>query len=67
MSLSHNYLMIASCKARSGLTCTFWKDSWDLGVLQHKFLQLFSFVRDQNISVVKCLSQDAYEKFHTPL
>jgi hypothetical protein len=37
MSLSDNYLMIASCKAHSVLTCTFWEDSWDFGVLHHKF------------------------------
>jgi hypothetical protein len=67
MSLSDNFLMVASCKAHSGLTCTFWKDSWDFGVLHHKFPQLFYFVRDQNISIAKFLTQDAYENFHAPL
>lgn len=45
----------------------FWKDTWDLGVLQWKYPQLFSFVTDQYISVSKFLSQDAYENFHAPL
>lgn len=37
ISLSRNYMMIASCSIGNGLTVSFWKDLWDLGVLQWRF------------------------------
>lgn len=67
MSLSDNYRMMASCRVKDGLTVMFWKDLWDLGVLQWQFPQLFSFATDHNISVAKFLQQDAYQNFYTPL
>lgn len=67
MSLSDNFTMIASCRVQDALTVMFWKDLWDLGVLQWQFQQLFSFAKDKNISVAKFLCQDAYQNFHTPL
>jgi hypothetical protein len=38
-----------------------------LGVLKWQLPQLFSFAKNQNISVEKFLSQDVYANFSTPL
>jgi hypothetical protein len=59
--------MIASCKAGKGNSVYFWSDTWDLGVPKWKYPQLFSFAKNQNISLQKFLSQDAYANFFTPL
>jgi hypothetical protein len=67
MSCSSSFLMIASCKARKGNSICFWSDTWDLGVLKWRYPQLFSFAKNQNISLQKFLSQDAYTNFFTPL
>jgi hypothetical protein len=34
MSLTDNYFMLASCEANMGDTMYFWRDTWNLGVLQ---------------------------------
>jgi hypothetical protein len=34
MSLTDNYFMLASCEANMGDTMHFWRDTWNLRVLQ---------------------------------
>jgi hypothetical protein len=51
----------------AGNTVCFWSDTWNLGVLKWQFPQLFSFCKNQNISVEKFLSHDVYANFSTPL
>jgi hypothetical protein len=67
MSHSENFLMIATCNVGRGNSICFWSDTWNLGVLKWQFPQLFSFAKNQNISVEKFLSQDVYANFSTPL
>lgn len=45
VSLSDNYMIVATCSINSGQTVMFWRDLWDLGVLQWRFLQLYSLQR----------------------
>jgi len=51
IGLSKNFLKIATYNVKKGNSVIFWKDLWNLGVLQWKSPQLYSFVRYQNISV----------------
>jgi hypothetical protein len=55
MSYNANFLMLASCKAGRGNSICFWSDTWDLGVLRWKYPQLFSFAKNQNVSIKKFL------------
>jgi hypothetical protein len=59
--------MIASCQVDKGNTVYFWSDTWNSGVLKWKFPVLFSVAKNQNISLHKFLSQDAFANFFTPL
>jgi hypothetical protein len=67
MSHSKNFLMIATCNVGRGNSVCFWSHTWNLGVLKWKFPHLFSFAKNQNISVEKILSQDVYANFSAPL
>jgi hypothetical protein len=51
MSLSDHFFMMAACKAHEGNTLYFWRDTWNAGVLQWKFSQLYSFSLNKNISL----------------
>ena len=63
MSLSDSFRSLAVCAVNMGDTVLFWKDKWNLGVLQLQFPQLFSFVRKENISVGRFLTQTAEHNF----
>jgi hypothetical protein len=67
MTFSDKYFMIASCQAARDSTIYFSIDIRDLGVLKWQFPKLFSFVKKKNISLEKCVSQDVYSNFFTPL
>ena len=67
MSLSDSFRSLAVCAVNMGDTVLFWKDKWNLGVLQLQFPQLFSFVRKENISVGRFLTQTAEQNFQVPL
>lgn len=67
MSLCESFREIALCKVNMGDTVQFWVDNWDLGFFNVMFPQLYSFVRNSNISVQKFLSQTAHQNFTTPL
>lgn len=60
-------MKIATCSVNNGLTVMFWKDLWDLGVLQWRFPQLFSFARLKNISCRDFLSKDPATQFWLPM
>jgi hypothetical protein len=51
INLYDYFFMLASCSANEGDTLYFWRDTWDLGVLQWKFPQLSSFALNKNISL----------------
>jgi hypothetical protein len=51
MSLSDHFFMMAACKAHERNTLYFWRDTWNAGVLQWKFSQLYSFALNKNISL----------------
>ena len=46
---------IANCKIRDGSTVLFWSDLWNDNVMQIKFLRLYSFAKNKNISVSQFL------------
>jgi hypothetical protein len=63
--------IVSSCD-----TIMFWKDLWNGSVLQHSYLHLFSFAKNENISVLSVreheylhdlfnipLSEEAFEQF----
>jgi GH15 family glucan-1,4-alpha-glucosidase len=67
MSLSDHYFMMVSCSIQEGNTIYFWQDTWNHGVLQWKFLQLYSFAHNKNISTKAIRTWDILDHFWTPL
>jgi hypothetical protein len=67
MSIYDHYFMLASCSAQVGYTIYFWRDTWNLGVLQWKFPQLFSYALNKNISLKAFREGDIQSHFWTPL
>jgi hypothetical protein len=67
MNLSGHFFMMASCSAREGDTLYFWRDTWDLGVHQWKFRQLFSFALNKNISLKALKAGQIERNFWCPL
>lgn len=59
--------MLATCKVHKGDSVQFWKDLWDLDVLQWRYPQLFSFVRNEKIYVMSFLTNPLHRKFWLPL
>lgn len=52
----------------SGDSCFFWLDMWNNLLLSHLFLQLFSYVKDQTITVQQfCQTENMLSLFHLPL
>jgi hypothetical protein len=59
---------IASPKAGSGNTFLLWEDVWNGCLLRQEFPLLFSFAKNQNISLERYLqNQDPGANFHIPL
>jgi hypothetical protein len=67
MSLSNHFFMMVACTFNEGSTLYFWRDTWNLGVLQWKFPQLFSFGLHKNISAKAFRSGDIQRNFWLPL
>ena len=68
LKLVPEFRQAAVPKIGSGNTIRFWFDSWNQGILKDRFPQLFSFSRQEQISVQKIKSlEDASEHFFTPL
>jgi hypothetical protein len=67
-----NFRGVASVKQGRGDTFLFWSDNWKLNVytmpLKLRFLRLFSFVLEENLSAAEVFSvQDITELFYRPL
>jgi hypothetical protein len=58
--------MLASCSTHEGNTIYFWGDTWNHGVLQWKFPQLYSFALNKNISLITFCSREVLDHFWTP-
>jgi len=68
LNLCDKFRGVASCTVGNGTTVLFWLDVWNGHHLQQKLPRLFSFAKDQKISVANFLSvTDMYEHFHLPL
>jgi hypothetical protein len=68
LRLADHFRGIATPRAGDGTTFLLWKDIWNGHLLCQDFPRLFTFVRDQNISLAKYLqNQDVFDNFHTPL
>ena len=68
LNLCDKFRGVASCTVGNGTTVLFWLDVWICHHLQQKLPRLFSFAKDQKISVANFLSvTDMYEHFHLPL
>lgn len=52
MFISEKFFMLATCTFMKGGSVQFSKDLWDDYVLLWKFPQLFSFVRNEKVSVI---------------
>jgi predicted PP-loop superfamily ATPase len=49
-------------------TIRIWKDLWNGSILQHSFPQLFSFTKDENISILSVREHDYLDElFNIPL
>jgi hypothetical protein len=68
LKLCDIYRGIAKCSVGDGSTALFWSDIWNDHILQDKFPRLFSFAKDNLISVARFLSTKQMDKFfHLPL
>lgn len=68
LKLLGSYKRMAMATIHSGSSCFFWLDLWGGQVLQHTFLELFSFCRDNNVTVQKMKSTATIiSSFHLPL
>lgn len=67
MSLSDDFLKIASASAIKGDTIVFWNDVWNFGLLKERFPQLHSFAKKPKCSVYTFLQGDNSKIFWLPL
>jgi hypothetical protein len=68
LKLVYQFRGIASCKVGDGKTVLFWSDVWNENLLQQRFPRLFSFAKNQNISVAQFVQNNHMEaQFHLPL
>jgi hypothetical protein len=67
MSLSDNFFMMASYTSPTGNTIYLWRDTWNLGVLQRKIPQLYSFTLNKNISAQAFRNGNIHRLFWLPL
>ena len=68
MRLIDSYKSMARCTIGDGKSSLFWSDLWHTNCLDQLFPHLYSFVRDQNLSVQNVLMFEYLEDlFHLPL
>jgi hypothetical protein len=61
-----DYRSVSKCKVGNGTFVLFWKDFWlDFQTLDVKFPRLFSYARDEDISIAKFVSMDLRSAFFT--
>ena len=62
------YRGIARCTIGNGSIVTFWDDLWTDDILSSKYPRLYSYAKDQNISVQRIMqTDDIREIFNLPL
>jgi hypothetical protein len=68
MRLCDMFRGVATCTVGNGTSVLFWKDVWNNNHLDEAFPRLFSFAKNQDISVAEFLQNNIIEdQFHTPL
>jgi len=68
LRLNTIYRGIARCTIGNGSTVTFWDDHWTHDILSSKYPRLYSFAKDQNISLQKIMqTEDISIIFNLPL
>ena len=68
MKLSDNFRGIAKCTVSTGDSVLFWLDYWDDALVSVHFPRLYSYAKDQNISVQKVFeTEDRITLFNIPL
>jgi hypothetical protein len=67
MTLSDHFFMMAACTVNEGSSQYFWMDTWNLGILQWNFSQLYSFALNKNILAKAFKTCDIQRHFWLPL
>jgi hypothetical protein len=67
MSISDNFFMMVECSTNEVNTIYFWRDTWNAGVLQWKYPQLYFFDLNKNISAKSFMNGDIHRHFWRPL
>jgi hypothetical protein len=68
LKLCDTFKGIAKCSVGNGSTVHFWTEVWNGNLLQHKFPRLFSYAKNQNISVADFIHNNNFQQqFHLPL
>lgn len=63
-----HYKGMATASVQDGRSCLIWLDLWNNRVLHQDYPELFSFVRDANVSVHNaCSTVPLHSLFHLPL
>jgi hypothetical protein len=62
------YKRLASCTVLNGSSVMLWQDSWHDGPLKWQLSHLFSFAKNEAISIASAVSMDSlWDHFHLPL
>ena len=68
LGLAHEWCKLATCQVGNGHSTLFWEDNWSGQVLPEKFPRLFSYAKNQMISVHDLMSSSQIlDEFHLPL
>jgi hypothetical protein len=68
LKLLYQFKGVGSALVRNGSSCFFWLDVWDSHLLSHHFPHLFSFVRDQKLTVQQVAqTSNVLDLFYLPL
>lgn len=65
--LAEYYFMLSSCSVKSGISTSFWHDTWDFGVLKWKFHELYNFALKKKVSVQTFIQSDVEQLLWLPL
>jgi hypothetical protein len=68
LRLNTIYRGIAKCTIGNGSTVTFWDDLWSHDILSSKYPRLYSFAKEQKISIQRIMQKENISKvFNLPL
>ena len=63
-----SFKQMAQIQVKSGITCLFWKDNWRAQSLEAEFPELFSSVKNKNISLASAWDHDDLTQLlHLPI